>query len=48
MTTVYANRAEIKAHGRHAMEEHAKQVRIVQLLHARSQAEQMPAAPAAH
>jgi hypothetical protein len=45
---VYANRAEIKAHGRHAMEEHAKQVRIVQLLHARSQHEQMPAAPAAH
>ena len=45
---VYANRAGVKAHARHAQDEYQKQLRTVQLIHARSQFEQTPAPPAAH
>jgi hypothetical protein len=46
--TVYANRAAIKEHSHHEMEAYKKQLRLVQLLHARALSEETPTAPAAH
>jgi hypothetical protein len=44
---VFANREGVKAHSRHVQEDYEKKLRLVQLMHARSQFEQTPA-PAAH